>query len=122
MHFSYLEAELRIREHIHDLVDGTRLEKRFSSVEANTQIINVPISDEATAFVYLKGSSLEMSYVISLGCVSLSYSSSYSSSHATDLYSDIFDVFVVLVGSTVRTSEIATLAMILSRYSLPELR
>ena len=109
---SYLEAELRIREHVHDLVDGPRLEKRFSSVEANTQIINVPISDETTAFVYLKGSNLEMSYVISLGCVSLSYSSSYSSSHATDLYSDIFDVFVVLVGSTVRTSEIAALAMV----------
>ena len=40
---SYLEAELGIGEHIHDLVDRTGLQQRFSSVEANTKIVDIPI-------------------------------------------------------------------------------
>ena len=117
-----MEAELGIREHIHDFVDSTSLQKRFSSIEANAQIINVPISNLEIVFAYLKGSSLEMLYVISLGCVSLSYSSSYLSYLVTGLYSNVFNVFVVLVGSTVSTSEITTLAMTWSQKSIPELR
>ena len=39
----YLQTEARIREHVHNLVDGTVLQQRFSSVKANRQIVNFPM-------------------------------------------------------------------------------
>ena len=52
-----------------------------------------------------------MSYVISFGWVSCSYSSSYSSPEAVTPHRDVLNVLVVLVGTTISASEITTLTI-----------
>lgn len=117
----YLQTEARLREHVHDLVDGAVLQQRLSAVKANRQIVDFPTHDSVAACP-LKG--LQLGEVVghflwvrvSLILVDLQITPSRSSN------GDILDILIVLVGTAIRASEVATLCLSSEFTCLPESR
>lgn len=117
----YLQAEARLREHVHDLVDGAVLQQRLSAVKANRQIVDFPIHDSVAARS-LKG--LQLGEVVghflrvrvSLVLVDLQITCAHSSN------GDVLNVLIVLVGTAIRASEVATLRLSSEFICLPESR
>ena len=105
-----LKAETSVREHVHDLVDCTILQQRFSSVEANRQIVDLPILNAPYSCV-LEGFQLGevVGHLLWMRIALVLVDLAVIFVHFP--HGDILDILIVLVRTAVRAGEVTTLAV-----------